>query len=80
MEVNRDGSRVVLEICNLRQRSAQTIRVYDLVRESILQEWKFGTGCFFRATALFPGIVRAQGWLSLCPRIRVVAPARSALP
>ncbi len=47
MEVTLDGSRAVLAICNPRQSSAQTIRVYDLVSGSILQEWKFGTGCFF---------------------------------
>src|SRR5262249_8997125 len=37
MEVARDGSRVALEICNPRQGSFQTVRVYDLASRSVLR-------------------------------------------
>src|SRR5262249_8840141 len=47
MEVARDGSRVALEICNPRQGSFQTVRVYDLASRSVLRQWKFETGCVF---------------------------------
>jgi len=47
MEITRDGSRAALGICNPREGSAETIRVYDLASGSILQQWKFETGCVF---------------------------------
>jgi hypothetical protein len=47
MEVAGDGTRAALEICNPRQGSVQTVRVYDLASRSILRQWKFEKGCVF---------------------------------
>jgi len=73
MEVTRDGSRAALGICNPREGSSLTIRVYDLLSRSILQQWKFGTGCVFSGFS-------SLSWDSQGARLAVSLPYSAGSP